>query len=103
MISDELKYFVEQMNIILKENNIGEVKIDYTVDSEDDMIFIIFIYYVNNIPRFEEKAVIPLEVYKTDYNNVLKELSDDFYRNLLMRTEFLQKKDILTLETYQLN
>lgn len=103
MISDELNYFIKQMNIILKENNIGETKIDCTLDFEDDNVFIIFIYYVNNTPRFEEKAVIPLEVYKTDYNDVLKELNDDFYRNLLMRTEFLQKKDILTLETYQLN
>jgi hypothetical protein len=103
MVSKQLQYFIEQLNIILKQENIGNASIDHDIEYTEDIVSITFSYNINGKPRFVEKGNIPLDVYKDYYDSTIKELNDDFYRNIIMRTEFLQKKDILRLEHYQLN
>ncbi len=103
MVSKQLQYFIEQLNIILKQENIGSASIDYEIEYTEDTVSIILTYSVNGKPRFVERGNMPLEIYSDHYDSTIKELNDDFYRNVIMRTEFLQKKDLLQLEYYQLN
>jgi len=104
MFSEQLFYFIEQLNILLKQEGYDtKVSVDYDLKEEDDILQIAFLYYVDNEVRFKEKVLVPLDYHKAKEEEILKQLNDDFYRNLIMRTEFLQKKDILQLEHYQLN
>lgn len=103
MISEQLKYFIEQLNIVLKQEGIGECEIIESISYTEENIEIIYTYFVNEEPRFTSKAKIPIEIYSSNIEEIEKEINDDFYRNLLMRTSFVQKPNLLELNNYQLN
>ena len=103
MISEQLKYFIEQLNIVLKQEDIGECEIIESISYTEENIEIIYTYFVNEEPRFTSKAKIPIEIYSSNIEEIEKEINDDFYRNLLMRTSFVQKPNLLELNNYQLN
>ena len=103
MISEQLKYFIEQLNIVLKQEDIGECEIIESISYTEENIEIIYTYFVNEEPVFTSKAKIPIEIYSSNIEEIEKEINDDFYRNLLMRTSFVQKPNLLELNNYQLN
>lgn len=103
MISDQIKYFVEQLNIVLKQESIGECKVIESTSYDEKNVEITYTYFVNEEPRFTSKAKIPIEMYSPNFKEIEKEINDDFYRNLLMRTSFIQKPNLLELNHYQLN
>ena len=103
MISEQLKYFIEQLNIVLEQEDIGKCEIKESVSYDEENVEITYTYFVNEEPRFTSKAKIPIEMYSPNFEEIEKEINDDFYRNLLMRTSFVQKPNLLELNNYQLN
>ena len=103
MLSDQIKYYISQLNIILKQEDFGEALVIESTGYDEENIEIVYTYSVNSEPKFTSKAKIPIEIYSSNIEEIEKEINDDFYRNLLIRTSFVQKPNLLELNNYQLN